>query len=46
MAKRPTGVVICPRCGVPNARVVGRSETYPVVYLRCDDCGRMSISPE
>jgi hypothetical protein len=46
MAKRTAGVVICPRCGVPSARVIGRSETYPVLYIRCDDCGRTSISPE
>lgn len=47
MAKRnPAGAVVCPRCGVPSARIVGRSESYPVLYLRCDDCGRMSISPE
>jgi hypothetical protein len=44
MPKRSTtGVVICPRCGVPSARVIGRSDTYPVIYLRCDDCGRTSV---
>jgi hypothetical protein len=26
--------------------VIGRSESLPVVYLRCDDCGRTSIAPE
>jgi len=26
--------------------VIGRSESLPVIYLRCDDCGRTSISPE
>jgi len=31
---------------VPSARVIGRSEALPVLYLRCDDCGRTSISPE
>jgi len=31
---------------VPSAKVIGRSESLPVVYLRCDDCGRTSISPE
>jgi hypothetical protein len=47
MAKRSgSGALICPRCGVPSARVIGRSESLPVVYLRCDDCGRTSISPE
>jgi len=47
MAKRPTaGAIICPRCGVPSARVIGRSESLPVVYLRCEECGKTSISPE
>jgi len=46
MAKRSSaGAVICPRCGVPSARVVGRSESHPVVYLRCDECGKMSVLP-
>jgi hypothetical protein len=46
MPKRPTSGIVCPRCGVPSARVIGRSEALPVLYLRCDDCGRTSISPE
>jgi hypothetical protein len=46
MAKRSPAGIVCPRCGVPSARVIGRSESVPVVYLRCDDCGRTSISPE
>lgn len=46
MPKRPVTGLVCPRCGLPAAKVVGRSESAPVVYLRCDDCGRMSISPE
>jgi transposase-like protein len=47
MAKRSsTGVIVCPRCGVPNARVIGRSDSYPVIYLRCDDCGRTTVLPE
>ena len=46
MAKRTNAGVICPRCGVASAKVIGRSESYPVVYMRCDDCGRTSISPE
>jgi len=45
MAKRSTGLV-CPRCGAPAAKIIGRSEALPVVYLRCDDCGRASVSPE
>jgi hypothetical protein len=46
MAKRTSVALICPRCGVPSAKVIGRSETYPVVYLRCDDCGRTSVTPD
>jgi predicted RNA-binding Zn-ribbon protein involved in translation (DUF1610 family) len=45
MAKRTTGIV-CPRCGVAGARIIGRSESLPVLYLRCDDCGKTSISAE
>jgi hypothetical protein len=29
----------------PERQVIGRSESLPVIYLRCDDCGRTSISP-
>jgi hypothetical protein len=46
MAKRSTPGIVCPRCGGPSAKVIGRSESLPVLYLRCDDCGRTSISPE
>jgi len=47
MAKRPTsGSIICPRCGAPSAKIIGRSDSHPVLYLRCDDCGKPSISPE
>jgi hypothetical protein len=46
MAKRPASGIVCPRCGVPGAKIIGRSESLPVLYLRCDDCGRTSISPE
>jgi ribosomal protein L37E len=47
MAKRASATtIICPRCGVPSARVIGRSESLPVIYLRCDDCGRTSVQPE
>jgi hypothetical protein len=46
MAKRTAPAIVCPRCGVAAARVIGRSESLPVLYLRCDDCGRTSISPE
>ncbi len=46
MAKCSTSGIVCPSCVVPNARVIGRSEAQPVLYLRCDDCGRTSVSPE
>ena len=36
---------VCPRCGSPRARLIGRNEIYPVLYLRCDDCNRTSIAP-
>jgi hypothetical protein len=31
---------------VPSARVIGHNDSLPVVYLKCDDCGRTSISPD
>jgi translation initiation factor 2 beta subunit (eIF-2beta)/eIF-5 len=46
MAKRSTQEVVCPRCGMLSARIIGRSESLPVIYLRCEDCGRTSIAPE
>jgi hypothetical protein len=46
VAKRPTSGVVCPRCGMHSARVIGRSESLPVIYLRCDECGRTSVSPD
>ena len=46
MAKRPTSDVVCPRCGMLSARIIGRSEALPVLYLRCDECGRTSIAPD
>jgi hypothetical protein len=36
---------VCPKCGRPTARLIGRSETYPVLYLRCDDCCHTSVAP-
>lgn len=36
--------VACPRCGRLEARVIGRSESLPVVYLRCDGCRLASIA--
>jgi hypothetical protein len=46
MRKRQPRDIVCPRCGVPSAKVIGRSESQPVIYLRCEDCGRTSIAPE
>jgi uncharacterized Zn finger protein len=47
MAKRASsGAIVCPRCGVPSAKVIGRSESHPIVYLRCEECGKTSICPE
>jgi hypothetical protein len=36
--------IVCPRCGRPEARIIGRSESIPVVYLRCDGCHLASIT--
>jgi predicted RNA-binding Zn-ribbon protein involved in translation (DUF1610 family) len=47
MPKRSSSsAIVCPRCGGAAARIIGHCESHPVVYLRCDDCGRTSISPE
>ncbi len=46
MAKRIPPAVVCPRCGIAAARIIGRSESLPVVYLKCSDCGRASVVPE
>jgi len=46
MAKRSTSGIVCPRCGALSAKVIGHSDSLPVIYLRCDDCGRASISPD
>ncbi len=36
---------LCPKCGRLNARIIGRSESLPVIYLRCDECRHTSIAP-
>ena len=46
MAKRQPPAILCPRCGVAGARIIGRSESLPILYLRCSDCGRTSVMPE
>jgi hypothetical protein len=28
------------------ARIIGRSDQMPVLYLQCDDCGRTSVVPD
>ena len=47
MARRPNAAVgvVCPRCGMLAARIIGRSESLPVIYLQCEDCGRTSVAP-
>ena len=36
---------VCPRCGRATARIFGRSESFPVLYLRCEECGHTSVAP-
>jgi hypothetical protein len=36
---------VCPKCGRPNARIIGRSESFPILYLRCDGCSHTSVAP-
>ncbi len=47
MARRTNAAVgvVCPRCGMLAARIIGRSESLPVIYLQCEDCGRTSVAP-
>jgi predicted RNA-binding Zn-ribbon protein involved in translation (DUF1610 family) len=47
MPRRTSTVVgvVCPRCGMLAARIIGRSESLPIVYLQCEDCGRTSVAP-
>lgn len=40
----PSERILCPRCGRPDARIIGRSESVPVVYLRCDGCHLASVA--
>jgi transcription elongation factor Elf1 len=39
-----TGIV-CPRCGHSAARIIGQSDSYAVLYLRCEDCHQSSVAP-
>ena len=34
----------CPRCGRHMAKIIGRSEVIPIVYLRCDGCRLLSVT--
>ena len=36
--------VVCPRCGRFDAKVIGRSESVAVVYLRCAACNLTSVA--
>ena len=35
---------VCPRCGRYMAKIIGRSEVIPIVYLRCDGCRLLSVT--
>jgi hypothetical protein len=35
----------CPKCGGLHARVIGRSESRPTLYFKCDRCGCLSVGP-
>jgi translation initiation factor 2 beta subunit (eIF-2beta)/eIF-5 len=47
MARRTSAAVgvVCPRCGMLAARIIGRSESLPIIYLQCEDCGKTSVAP-
>lgn len=36
---------VCPKCGSPSARVIGRAEAFSILYFRCDECRRTSVGP-
>ncbi len=36
--------IVCPRCGRFDAKVIGRSESVAVVYLRCESCRLTSVT--
>jgi len=42
---QPRDAEVCPRCGRSTARIIGRSESFPVLYLRCDECRHTSVAP-
>jgi len=35
---------LCPRCGRDAAKMIGRSDVLPIVYLRCDSCRLLSVT--
>lgn len=44
VGRTPAGVV-CPKCGRSTARIIGQSDSFAVVYLRCDECQKTSVAP-
>jgi hypothetical protein len=44
VAEPRADTVVCPRCGRFSAKIIGRSEILPVVYLRCDGCQLASVA--
>ena len=36
---------LCPKCGRHSALVFGRSEVFPVCYLKCEACHDVSVAP-
>jgi hypothetical protein len=44
VAEPRADTVLCPRCGRFSAKIIGRSEILPVVYLRCDGCRLASVA--
>lgn len=42
---RPQTGIVCPRCGRSAAHIIGQSDSYAVLYLRCDECHQTSIAP-
>jgi hypothetical protein len=45
-ATSTTGAAVpCPRCGRAAATIIGGSESFAVLYLRCRDCQQMSVAP-
>jgi hypothetical protein len=41
----PADAEVCPHCRRTSARIIGRSESHPVLYLHCSECRRTSVAP-